>query len=127
MKKTLLLLTLLSFLFKTNDLSAQITGSIMHDGVLRSYRLFLPTNYQQYQSLPLVFNLHGLESNGAQQEFYSEMNQVADTAKFFVCYAEGFKYNGVDQAWNVGWGAGRSRPTRSLPALRVRRFPARPD
>ena len=109
MKKSLLLFA--TFLFSyTVNLSAQtISGSIMHEGIERKYRLFLPSNYADYQSIPLVFNLHGFESNGAQQELYTRMNLVADTAKFFVCYAEGHKYNGVDQAWNVGWAGGSTK------------------
>lgn len=104
MKKLTLFLTVLSFLFTLNDLSAQITGSIIHEGISRSYRLFLPSNYQNYQSLPLVFNLHGFDSNAEQQELYSAMNQVADTAKFFVCYPNGF-----ENAWNVGWEFGSDK------------------
>ena len=109
MKKSLLLFV--TFLFSyTLTLSAQtITGSITHEGIERKYRLFLPSDYNDYESIPLVFNLHGYESNGAQQELYTAMNAVADTAKFFVCYAEGHKFNGADQAWNVGWTIGSTK------------------
>ena len=108
MKKTVLLFVFFA-IFSANFLSAQITGSIMHEGIEREYRLFLPSNYQNYEALPLVFNLHGFNSNGSQQELYTLMNNVADTAKFFVCYAEGHKYNGGDQAWNVGWAIGSNK------------------
>ena len=109
MKKFTLLFAILSFIFINIELNAQISGSIMHDGIERDYQLFLPSNYQDYVSLPLVFNLHGLDSNGGQQELYSGMSTVADTAKFFVCYANGFKYDGTNQAWNVGWSFGSDK------------------
>jgi polyhydroxybutyrate depolymerase len=103
MKKIILLSTLLAFLFN-NSLDAQVTGSFMHDGVLREYRLFLPSNYQNYESLPLVFNLHGFGSNALEQEIYTSMNQVADTAKFFVCTPQGYQ-----DSWNVGWAIGSQK------------------
>ncbi len=108
MKNTLFLFALIFSFFYKNDLPAQVTGSFMHDGVLRTYRLFLPSDYQSYEALPLVFNLHGRESDGIQQEFYSAMNQVADTAKFFVCYPTGFN-NGSGNEWNVGWTFGSDK------------------
>jgi polyhydroxybutyrate depolymerase len=100
MKKITLLLTFLAFLFY-NDLNAQVSGSFMHDGVLREYRLFLPTNYQNYETLPLVFNLHGFGSNAFEQDIYTGLNNVADTAKFFVCTPQGYQ-----NSWNVGWTIG---------------------
>lgn len=109
MKKTLLFLTICATVFNTN-IEAQTTefGSFMYDGKIREYRLFIPSNYQNYEALPLVFNLHGFNSNSLQQELYTGMNQVADTAKFFVCHADGYKYSGDDQSWNVDWGIGSS-------------------
>lgn len=85
-----------------SDISAQTSvETLEHDGITRSYRLHLPPNFDPQESLPLVFNLHGFTSNAFQQEAYSEMNLVADTARFIVCYP-----NGVGQAWNVGWSFG---------------------
>ncbi|MCO6475529.1 MAG: T9SS type A sorting domain-containing protein [Phaeodactylibacter sp.] len=78
-----------------------ITGAIIHDGLERNYRLYLPPADMTGEALPLVFNLHGFGSNATQQEFYSGMNAVADTAGFYVCYP-----NGRSNAWNVGWSFG---------------------
>lgn len=91
---------LLTFLFFSGLLVAQtsLSGTITHDRNIRNYRLYLPTDYDDSQSLPLVFNLHGLGSNSIEQLFYSQMNAVADTANFIVCYPDG-----IDEAWNVGW------------------------
>ncbi len=101
MKKITSLFVLLTFLLNANNLSAQITSSIIHDGVVRDYRLFLPSNYQNYESLPLIFNLHGFGSNAFEQDVYTGLNNVADTAKFIVCTPQGY-----ENSWNVGWGIG---------------------
>ncbi|MCB0585937.1 MAG: T9SS type A sorting domain-containing protein [Phaeodactylibacter sp.] len=95
--------TILAFSALPFFLPAQnvITGSINYEGVERGYRLYVPPAANSGQALPLVFNLHGYGSNAAQQEFYSGMNMVADTAGFFACYP-----NGRGSAWNVGWDFG---------------------
>jgi polyhydroxybutyrate depolymerase len=79
----------------------RISGTLMHDGVERNYILYLPAAYDGQTDWPLVFNFHGYTSNAGQQEAYSDMNAVADTAHFLVCYP-----NGIDNAWNVGWSFG---------------------
>lgn len=93
------------FLFFTllfSHLGAQtIVDNISWDGLDRSYRIYLPAGYEDGMSLPLVFNFHGFTSNATQQQFYSEMDKVADTANFLVVYPQG-----IDDAWNVGWTFG---------------------
>ncbi|MCB9283420.1 MAG: prolyl oligopeptidase family serine peptidase [Lewinellaceae bacterium] len=94
--------TLLVLLFTVSQLSAQtLTGSFEYDGLLRDYRLYVPGAYDGSQPWPLVFNLHGYTSNAAQQELYSQMNVVADTGHFLVCYP-----NGVLESWNVSLPGG---------------------
>ena len=100
MKKIITLAILLSCVVYSNAQST-ITGNIIHDGKIRDYRLFIPSTYQAGTPLPLVFNLHGAGSNAVEQEFYCQMNKIADTASFFVCYP-----NGINNFWNVGWSAG---------------------
>lgn len=75
-----------------------VVDSLTHDGTTRYYRLFIPDSISDTNNLPLVFNLHGLGSNAVQQEVYSQLNEVADTAGFMVCYPEG-----IDNAWNSGF------------------------
>ncbi|MCB0564106.1 MAG: T9SS type A sorting domain-containing protein [Phaeodactylibacter sp.] len=95
---TFFALFFLPFLLAGQDV---ITGTLSYDGLERNYRLYIPSANTTGEALPLVFNFHGFGSNAAQQEFYSGMNMVADTAGFFVCYP-----NGVSNAWNVGWEFG---------------------
>jgi len=75
------------------------TFSFVHDGNTRNYIVHLPPTYNATNSYPLVFNFHGYTSTGAQQQAYSLMDQVADTAHFIVVYPDG-----LSNAWNVGFG-----------------------
>lgn len=97
MKKTV---TLIFSLFFALSIFAQTTivDGFTWDGLARSYRVYIPSGYTQGDELPLVLNYHGFTSTAEQQEFYSGMNQVADTANFFVVYPEG-----IATSWNVGW------------------------
>ncbi|MEM6967463.1 MAG: PHB depolymerase family esterase, partial [Bacteroidota bacterium] len=64
----------------------------------REYTVFLPSDYQEGVSLPMIFNLHGFGSNGTQQLLYSTFNLVADTANVIVVYPEG-----LDRTTSFGW------------------------
>ena len=99
------LLTLLLILtgpaFAISGFAQTTVGNIEHDGINRDYRIHLPPDFNISESLPLVFNLHGFTSNAFQQEIYSGMNAVSDSARFIICYP-----NGINAAWNVGWPGG---------------------
>lgn len=69
-----------------------------HGGILRSYRLYVPSSYVPGTPAPLVFNLHGYGSNAGQQELYSGMSAVADTAGFLLCLPDG-----INAEWNSGF------------------------
>ena len=86
-------------------LSAQtdLTGSFEFNGATRDYRLHLPPDDVAPAQPALVLNLHGYTSFAAEQEGYSRMNEVADTAGFVVCYP-----NGLNREWNVGWAFNRN-------------------
>ena len=90
----------LLFLLLSSTLFAQTqTGSLDFDGETRNYRLYLPDGYDPAgEPMPLVFNLHGFTSNALEQQVYADMDAVADTAGFIVCYP-----NGLANQWNVGW------------------------
>jgi polyhydroxybutyrate depolymerase len=72
---------------------------LLSGGQMRSYRLHIPPAYQPSKSMPLVINLHGLNSNAAQQERLSGMSRKADAAGFIVVYPEGL---GDPQTWHFG-------------------------
>lgn len=70
--------------------------TLVHDGLMRSYRLHLPSGYNQGSVYPLVINMHGLGSNALEQEFYTAFNQVSDTAGIVVAYP-----NAIGGSWNI--------------------------
>jgi len=91
--KKILLLTLISlvgnvFLF---SLKAQtnLSDSIISGGIYRSFIVYVPAVYSHSKAVPLVFDLHGLGSNNAQQEFYGEFRPIADTADFIIVLPNG--------------------------------------
>ncbi len=48
------------------------------------------------RSIRLIINMHGLGSNSFEQEFYTEFDQVADTAGIVMVYPDG-----VNSQWNI--------------------------
>lgn len=84
--------------------SVAVNGQTVVDSLLtadgyRTYRIHTPPGFSTAEHLPMVLNLHGVGSNSAQQEVYSGMNDVADTARFVVVYPDG-----VNNSWNLGLG-----------------------
>ncbi len=91
------------FLFLTfapfgNNFGQSQTVAFSHGGATRNCIVYLPQGYNTSLSYPLVFNLHGLTSNAAQQQLYSKMNIIADQYKFIVAYP-----NGINNSWNSGF------------------------
>ena len=83
-----------------------ISGSLQHDGLTRTYTLYIPANYSTAQPCPVVLNLHGYGSNAAQQATLSQMNSIADTAGFIVAYPEGLPDGASQRQWNSGYATG---------------------
>ena len=74
-------------------------GAFTHDsiginygGVARDFYVHTPPGYAPGQHLPLVFNFHGYGSNALQEEFFTQMDNTADTANFIVVYPDGLTY-----------------------------------
>lgn len=88
-----------AFFVLSFTLSAQ-DFSFTFDGLVRTYRLYVPQGVDGETAVPLVVNLHGAGSNAMEQEYYSDFNKVADTAGFVVVYP-----NGLNGLWNVYQGA----------------------
>ena len=79
-----------------------INASITHDGIQRDYILYIPELYDGSTAVPLVFNFHGYGSNAAQQMFYGDFRDIADTEGFLLVHPEGTTFIG-NQFWNVGF------------------------
>ena len=80
-----------------------ITKTIIHDGITRDYKIYIPKIYNPNTLTPLVFNLHGYASNNVQQEFYGDFRPIADTANFIIVHPNGTKDPLGNQFWNVGF------------------------
>lgn len=79
------------------SLSAQISGSLSHGGLNRTYIVYLPSSYTQGSSLPLVLVLHALTMNGQRIMRVSGMNAVAEANNFIAVYPDG-----IGGSWNTG-------------------------
>ena len=82
------------------DISNENGISIQHDGIDREYVLHIPSSYDGYSSVPLIFNFHGGGGTATGQMYISEMNLVADTAGFIVVYPQGSNYDNGVSHWN---------------------------
>ncbi len=76
----------------------------MHDGIARTYKLYVPAIYSGNTAVPLLFNFHGYTSNSNEQMFYGDFRNIADTANFLVVHPQGTLDNTNTTHFNVGWG-----------------------
>ncbi|MDO8898307.1 MAG: PHB depolymerase family esterase [Bacteroidales bacterium] len=97
-----------SFLFTVFSLFASgliaqttVTASMIHGGIQRNYRLYIPASYNQANPAPLVMNLHGYGSNNIEQEFYTLISRVADTAGFLLVHPNGTLDVNNIRHWNT--------------------------
>lgn len=94
-------------LFILLALSAQVVigqsvvKTMMHDGIERSYRLYVPDVYTGNESVPLLFNLHGYTSNAFEQEVYGDFRPIADTANFILVHPDGTEDMSGTTFWNA--------------------------
>lgn len=71
--------------------------TLMSSGIEREYLLHVPPHLPRDQPVPLVFALHGGNSNGAQTEILTGFSLLADVKHFLVVYPEAIEKN-----WNDG-------------------------
>lgn len=76
-------------------------GSILSDGVVRDYKIYVPAIYDGSTSVPLVFNFHGYGSSFLEQEQYGDFRAIADTANFIVVHPNGTPDNFGTNSWNT--------------------------
>ncbi len=96
-----LLMTLLFCLLLTRVVQSQVNRSFMFDGINRTWIVYLPANYTQGSSLPLLLALHPLTGTGLNMMQFSGFNSIADTGNFIVAYPDG-----IGNSWNVGFVGG---------------------
>jgi len=80
-----------------------LNKSFVHDGITRTYSIYIPASYQVSQPVPLVLNLHGRGSTGQQQALYTNFSNIADTANFILVHPDGTTDPLSSQTfWNIG-------------------------
>jgi len=81
-----------------------INDTITHDGLQRSYILYVPSSYSPEGSAPLVINFHGYTSNADDQMYYGDFRKIADTAGFLLVHPMGTLDGQGQPYWNANWG-----------------------
>ncbi|MBL4624255.1 MAG: hypothetical protein JKY42_03830, partial [Flavobacteriales bacterium] len=81
-----------------------IIDTISHDGIERTFTLYVPAIYSPGNSTPLVINFHGYTSNMASQMSYGDFRDIADTAGFIIVHPMGTLDGSGQTYWNSGWG-----------------------
>lgn len=75
-----------------------VIDGFTYDNVYREFRIYVPPTYDASNPTSLVINMHGYTSSAFQQEVYTQMNSVADTAGFILVYPDG-----INASWNSGF------------------------
>ena len=85
--------------------SQQLFRTIQHDGLDRSYTIFVPDGYvaEADTPMPLVVNLHGLGSNPIEQAAVSQMHSIANRESFFVASPQAVNSDWSNGEDNVGF------------------------
>ncbi|MEW6005999.1 MAG: PHB depolymerase family esterase, partial [Stygiobacter sp.] len=75
------------------------TGSIICDGLKRTYLIHIPPSWDENKSMPLVIALHGGGGTGERMVEHTQggFNTLADKNDFIVVYPDG-----VEKHWNDG-------------------------
>jgi len=96
-KSLLIIVLFILSLFPIISFAQVDSSSFIFEGIERNYLVFLPTDYNGTEKMPVVFNLHGYTLNARQQMDYSRMNIVADSDGFIAVYP-----NAAGPDWNTG-------------------------
>lgn len=74
--------------------------TIQHNGLERSYIIYIPTTYTGNTPVPLILNFHGHGSSAFSQMNYGDMRPIADMAGFIIVHPQATVMYG-DTHWNV--------------------------
>ena len=73
------------------------TQALELDGLMRSYLVHVPPQYDGATPVPLVLDFHGLGSNATQQRAISGMTAISNREGFLLVHPDG-----LDNRWNAG-------------------------
>ena len=81
-----------------------LNETMIHDGLTRSYTLYVPASYTPGTPAPIVLNFHGYTSTAFEQFYYGDFRAIADTAGFLIVVPMGTLDATGTTYWNSGWG-----------------------
>jgi polyhydroxybutyrate depolymerase len=81
-----------------------LNETMIHDGITRSYTLYVPASYTPGTPAPVVLNFHGYTSTAFEQFYYGDFRAIADTAGFLIVVPMGTLDATGTTYWNSGWG-----------------------
>ncbi|WP_168169237.1 PHB depolymerase family esterase [Thermococcus sp. 5-4] len=99
----------ISFLKSHRPYPGDVRGSILVDGLERTYIVHFPPNFSEDEHLPLLIALHGGGGTGFDMERLTRggLNILADRERFVVVYPDG-----IERHWNDGRNLSRYRAQR---------------
>lgn len=80
-----------------------VSDQLVHDGLTRTFRVYVPPSYDPAHPLPVVLNFHGGFGSGAQQESFSKIVDVASSEGFIAVSPDGVPDPAFGiRTWNGG-------------------------
>lgn len=74
--------------------------TILHDGLMREYILYIPESYDGSREVPLLFNFHGFGGSAEDFMTYADMRPIAEKDTFILVYPQGSCLDGYAH-WNA--------------------------
>lgn len=84
----------------TSDDSRLLTETLSHDGILRTYILYVPSHHVTSAPVPLMLNFHGYGMTASDQLKRADMISLAESEGFLLIYPEGTPLYG-EPHWNA--------------------------
>tara|TARA_B100000212_G_scaffold339224_1_gene317188 strand:+ start:844 stop:1746 length:903 start_codon:yes stop_codon:yes gene_type:complete len=74
--------------------------SIIHDGIRRTFILYVPESYSTGTQLPLMLNFHGFSGSAEAQMISADMRPLAESENFILVYPQGAQLSSGFPHWN---------------------------
>jgi poly(3-hydroxybutyrate) depolymerase len=74
--------------------------TLEHDGLTRTYHMYVPDTYDASAPVPLLLNMHGFGGDSEGQLYTADMRSLADRDNFILVYPQGALLDGYTH-WNA--------------------------
>jgi len=82
--------------------------TLQHDGMRRSYIVYVPNSYDGTAALPILFNFHGFGDSDSSYMQNADMRALADSENFMLVYPQGSLLSGSSH-WNAALPGGDNK------------------